>query len=227
MSYDPRTIAFLAEVLFPPVQLATDVVQGIHNTLFQKPELSYQSFQVAQDGIHLTNLPDNPGAVSSVTFLPDRLIIREELRGTTLEDFATRLVNVAGISLETLHIPVSVAQQFVIRSLVTPRYITDSREFLSQRLMGGSMDTWNKLGRPFDSLGIRYTFPQHEDRQELFNVRVETWNQDPRSIWIENVGSFTQALQAADVPQMSTLLTKTYRFLTGPVCDFIHDFDRV
>ena len=50
---------------------------------------------------------------------------------------------------------------------------------------------------------------KHEDHQELYNLRIETWNQDPRSIWIENVGSFTQALQASDVPEMSTLLTKT------------------
>ena len=226
MSYDPRTIAFLAEVLFPPVPLAPDTVQGIHNTLFQQSELSYQSFQVAQDGIHLTNMPEAPGAVSSVTFLPDRLILREELQPTTLEELATRLVNVSGISLRALDIPFSVAQQFVVRSLVTPRHIEDSRDFISQRLMGGEISTWQRFERPFESIGVRYTFPQHEDRQELFNLRIETWNQDPRSIWIENVGSFTQQVALEDMPQLSTHLTSTYTFLTGPVCSFIADFDR-
>ena len=226
MSYDPRTIAFLAEILYPPVQIAPDSVQGIHNTLFRQPELGYQSFQVADDGIHLTNMPETPGSVSSVTFLPDRLILREELRATTVDDFATRLVNVAGVSLKALEIPVTVAQQFVVRSLVTPRHVTDSREFLSQRLMAGSGDHWEKFGRPFDSLGFRYTFPQHDDRPELYNLRIETWNQDPRSVWIENVGSFTQPIPAGEMPQLSTHLASTYQFLTGPVCSFIAEFDR-
>ena len=225
MSYDPRTIAFLAEVLFPPVKLAPKVVQGIHNSLFQKPELSYQNFQVAQDGIHLTNLPGAPGAVSSVTFLPDRLVVREELRATTLEDFATRLVNVAGISLKQLEIPVSVAQQFVVRSLVTPRHVKDSRNLLSQRLIAGSTDTWRKLDRPLDSIGLRLTFPQHGENRELFNVRIESWNQDTRSLWIENVGSFTRPIRPEEVPQLSTSLNSTYDFLAGPVCDFIEQFD--
>lgn len=225
MSYDPRTIAFMAEILYQPVQLATDVLQGIHNRLFQQPELSYQNFQVAPDGVHLTNLPTAPGANSSVTFLPDRLVVREELRGTTPEDFATRMVNVAGISLQEIGIPASVGQQFIIRSLVTPRHVKDSREFLSQRMLAGSPDAWQQLGRPIDSLGLRFTFPQHEGNHELYNVRIETWNQDPRSIWIENVGTFTSPISVDAVPELSTLMTSTYRFLTGPVCDFIQEYD--
>ncbi len=225
MSYDPRTIAYMAEILYQPVQLATDVLQSIHNRLFQQPELSYQNFQVAADGVHLTNIPDSPGANSSVSFLPDRLVIREELRSTTLEDFATRMVNVVGISLGELNIPQSVGQQFIVRSLVTPRHVRDSREFLSQRMLSGTMQTWEKLGRPMDSLGLRFTFPQHEDQHELYNTRIETWNQDPRSIWIENVGTFTRPIPVESAPELSTLMTSTYRFLTGPVCSFIQEYD--
>ena len=163
MSYDPRTIAFLAEVLYPPIQLSSDSVQSIYNTLYDQSEISYQSFQVAQDGIHLSNLAEAPGAVSMATFLPDRLLLREELRGTTVDDFATRLVNVARISLEVLEIESSYAQQFIVRSLITPRHVHDSREFLGHRLMAASGPNLHKLGRPIDSLGVRYTFPQSDD----------------------------------------------------------------
>ena len=225
MSYDPRTIAFMAEILYPPVQLQTDVLQGIHNRLFQQPEISYQNFQVAPDGVHLTNLPESPGANSSVTFLPDRLVIREELRATTLEDYATRLVNVTSVALTEIGIQASVGQQFVVRSLVTPRHVKDSREFLSQRMIAASPEAWQKLGRPMDSLGLRFTFPQHDGQNELYNVRIETWNQDPRSVWIETVGTFTNPIPVGEAPELSPLMSSTYRFLTGPVCDFIQEFD--
>ncbi|MCA8955151.1 MAG: hypothetical protein KDC87_03700 [Planctomycetes bacterium] len=225
MHYDPRTIAFLAEVLFPPIQLPADAVQGIHNTLFRQRELAYQSFQIAPDGIHLTNLPDSPGSVSSVTFMPDRIVVREELRATTLEDFATRLVNVTKIGLEQLKIPFSAGQQIVIRSLVTPRHVTDSREFLARRMISADETPWSHFGRPFQSAGISLMFPQHGENTEVYSVRVETWNQDPRSLWIENVGTFTQPIQRANTPELATNLTRTYRFVTGPVCSFLHEFD--
>ena len=65
MSYDPRSIAFTAELLYPPHQLRADLVQSIHNTLYRQPAIGYQNFQVAPDGIHLTNLPQAPGQISS------------------------------------------------------------------------------------------------------------------------------------------------------------------
>ena len=81
MNYDPRTIAFAAEILYPPQQLRADLVQNVHNTLYQRPQLGYQNFQVAPDGIHLSNLAQAPGQVSMASFMHDRLVIREEMRG--------------------------------------------------------------------------------------------------------------------------------------------------
>ena len=135
MTYDPRTIAFAAEILYPPQQLRADLVQNVHNTLYSQPQLGYQNFQVAPDGIHLSNLPQAPGQVSTASFRFDRLVLREEMRGTTVEDFAARAVNVATTALQTLNIPTTLAQQFVVRSLVAPRNFQDGREFLSRRLM--------------------------------------------------------------------------------------------
>lgn len=227
MSYDPRTIAFLAEVIYPPIQLRADVVQTIHNNLYRRAEVSYQNFTVAQDGIHLSNLPQSPGSVSQATFLPDRLVLREELRATTVEDFAMRLVNVASVAFQTLGITQSIAQQFVVRSLITPRHATDSRDFLARCLMSVPEDRWAVLGRPIQSLGLRFTFPQTGKNKEVYNLRVETWNQDPRSLWLENVGSFTTPTPTENVPELSTFLYATYRFVTGPVGEFLSRFDQL
>ncbi len=92
-------------------------------------------------------------------------------------------------------------------------------------MLAGSMESWQKLGRPMDSLGVRFTCPQHEEHTELCTVRIETWSQDPRSIWIENVGTFTNPISADDTPELSSHMSATYRFLTGPLCDYIQGFD--
>ncbi|MGC6487078.1 MAG: hypothetical protein ACON4Z_05505 [Planctomycetota bacterium] len=225
MSYDPRTIAFAAEILYPPHQLRADLVQNVHNALYKQPQLGYQNFQVAPDGIHLSNLPQAPGQVSTASFRFDRLVLREEMRGATVEDFATRTVNVATTALQTLGIPSTLAQSFVVRSLIAPRNFQDGREFLSQRLMPRVADDGATFGRPMASLGVRYVFPPHEAQTETFQVRVETWPQDQRSIWVENTSSHPGALPAADTPRLADQLASTYQFVTGPVCSFLSRLD--
>ena len=225
MSYDPRTIAFAAEILYPPQQLRADLVQNVHNTLYGQPQLGYQNFQVAPDGIHLSNLPQAPGQVSMASFRFDRLILREEMRGATVEDFAARVVNVATTALQTLSIPATIAQQFVVRSLVAPRNFQDGREFLSKRLMPRVADEGGGFGRPMASLGVRYVFPPHGEQTETFQVRVETWPQDQRSIWIENTSSYQSQLTAGDMPRLADQLAATYQFVTGPVCSFLSKMD--
>jgi hypothetical protein len=225
MSYDPRTIAFTAEVLHPPQQLRADLVQGVHNTLYRQPAIGYQNFQVAPDGVHLSNLPMSPGQVSSASFHWDRLVLREELRGTTVDDFATRIVNVSTVALQALGVTTSLAQQFVVRSLVTPRHFRDGRDFLSQRLIAPGTEAWQAFGRPLQSLGVRLVFPPHEDARETYHVRIETWPQDPRSVWVENTGSFAGPIAVGDAPLLANLLYSTYRYLTGPICDFLARLD--
>lgn len=226
MSYDPRTIAFLAEILFQPVTLQADRVQQIHNSLFSRRELAYQNFQIAQDGIHLSNLAQTPGSVSAATFLPDRIVLREELRSTTIEDFATRLVNLTSISFQTLGIQTSVAQQFVVRTLVNPRSFATSTELLAQGMLTHGSDALASFGRPVQAMGLRMTFPQVAGHGEMFNLRLETWTQDPRSLWIENTGSFASATSAENLPVLSNYLYSTYRFLTQKACTFLELFDK-
>ncbi|MEZ5964329.1 MAG: hypothetical protein R3F56_10830 [Planctomycetota bacterium] len=226
MSYDPRTIAFLAEILFQPVTLQAERVQQIHNSLFSRREIAYQNFQIAQDGIHLSNLVQTPGAVSVATFLPDRIVVREELRSTTVEDFATRLVNLSSLSFQVLGIRSSVAQQFVVRSLVTPRHWASSTELLAHGMLSQGDDALASFGRPLQAMGVRLTFPQAEGHGETFNLRFETWTQDPRSLWIENTGSFASATTTENLPALSNYLYSTYRFLTQKACSFLELFDK-
>ncbi|MFM1872531.1 MAG: hypothetical protein RL398_1953 [Planctomycetota bacterium] len=225
MSYDPRTIAFSAEILYPPQQLRPDLLQGLHNNLFRQPAIGYQNFQVAPDGVHLTNLPQAPGQVSSATFQWDRLILREELRGATVEDFATRVVNVTSQAIQALGLPTTLASQFVIRSLVAPRHFRDGREFLSRRLVAPNGEGWQEFGRPLQAGGVRFLFPPHGEHRDSFQVRIETWPQDPRSLWLENTGSFPMPLPTPELPKLAAQLDDTYRFLTGPVSRFLAELD--
>lgn len=225
MTYDPRTIAFTAEILHPPQQVRPDLLQGLHNTLYRQPAIGYQNFQVAPDGVHLTNLAQTPGQVSTASFLWDRVVLREELRGATVEDFATRVVNVGRAAFGALGHSASLAQQFVVRTLISPRHFRDGREFLSRRLVAPGTEGWQAFGRPLQAGGVRFLFPPNAQQRESYQVRIETWPQDPQSLWLENTGSFPDPLSLQDLPQLASQLDATYRFLTGPVSRFLATLD--
>lgn len=224
-NYEPRTIAFGAEVLHPPIQLRTDAAQRVHNELFQRPELAYQNFQIAPDGVHLSNIPAAPGQISTASLLPDRIVFREELRGTTIEDFATRVVNVAGLVFKTLAVPQSVAQQFWVRSLVAPQHERDSRTFVAERMLAGGAESLQAFGRTLHSVGVRMSFASASPSEPALNLRIEPWVQEPRSLWLEVVGQFGAPLPTDRLPELGAGLYTTYQFLTGPALDYVAGFD--
>lgn len=226
MSYEPRTIAFGAELLHQPIAIQAETVQSIHNSLFKHKEISYQNFQVSKDGISLSNPGQTPGTVSNATFLPDRIVIREEYRPCTVEEFATRVVNVGSASYQFLGVGTSLAQQFWVRTLVNPRNITDSRKFVSEGLLAGGTESLSPFGRDLHSMGLRFTFLAGEDQQGMFSLRIEPWTQDHRSLWVEVVGQFTQPVACEDLPEISNHLHSTYQFMTGPTLEFVAQFDR-
>ena len=206
------------------MQLAGNKVQTVHNELFQRPELSYHNFQVAQDGIHLTNLAQAPGQVSACSFQPDRTIFREEFRDGTMEDFATRVVNVLGIAWRTLGIAQSVGHQFWTRSLVAPQHVEDSRRFVVERMLSGGAGALETFGRPVHTTGVRFAFAQDGTRPAI-SLRVEPWVQEPRSLWIEVISQYQGPTTADNLPDLGAALYATYGFLTGPVLDYVQGFD--
>lgn len=226
MTYEPRTIAFGAELLWAPLQLSAEPVQKIYNDLFQEREISYQNFQVAQDGIHLSNPSQTPGAISSASFRPDRLVLREEFRPCTVEEFATRLVNVAGHAFQDLPVQLSVAQQFWVRSLVNPHSAEPARQFLSERLLQGGQQSLTSFGRPLLSVGLRYTFPQTEQHGNVYSLRIEPWTQDERSVWFEVIGQFARPVGTEDLPDLGKNMFATYKFLTGPAFEYFEQFEQ-
>ena len=91
MKYTPRTIAFLCDLLHPPIAPDPRAIQRLHNVQFEKGDPAYNSYNVTPEGALLSNPVSSPGANSSVAFLADRIRFREELSGLTVETFSQRV----------------------------------------------------------------------------------------------------------------------------------------
>jgi hypothetical protein len=224
MHYTPRTIALLTELLHPPLQLDQGQLQKIHNELFEDGSPPYQNFQVTPLGIVFSNPSTQPGAISQVAFLADRMQFREELSSLTVDEFAARVTAIGELVAERRGIQLYTAQQVTLRTLVNLRNYKDSRVFLQQGVLDLDQQV-DAFGRDPRMWGLRMVFPPAQDQPNAFSLRIESYTADPRSLFIENQGTFGPAPVAGGLGRVGECIGETYSFTVQRALDFIGRFD--
>ena len=226
MRYTPRTIAFLCELQHPPLVPDAAPIQKVHNRMFESGEPTYRSFNVTHEGAMLSNPAQRPGAVSSASFLANRIQFREELTGLTVDDFAARVLSVTRMVGEVRPVAMFTALSVTVRSLVNPRNFKDSREFLKQGMFGFERQT-EDLGREPHIYGMRMVFPASAEEHSCYSLRIESFHSDPRSLFIENQGTFPPVLAPRGLEPVEASIRATYAFLVERVLRFVGNFDAV
>lgn len=225
MDYPLRSIAYVAELIHPPRQHAAQDLQRMHAAIFADPKCPYQNFNLLPGGAAIYNPPTQANMVSSLTILQDRVQVREELSGISREDFQERVERIATHSFAMLGIQQFAMQSFVVRSLVNARNFYDSREFISRSLLNMEEDDFVCLQRAPQIVGLRFVFPQTNETRGMFNIRIESYAAEPRSLFIENVGIFRSLITDANINELTSNFFSTYDYLDGNVVDFIAQFD--
>lgn len=229
IQYDPRTIAFVTELIHLPMHHEPAALRDVYNRLGERNANWYMNFNVDpnQGGAQMVTMrPGAPQAqVSAVTLMPDRIQLQEEMTDLTLEEFLERVHAVAEICSETLAIPQFNVQQNVVRSLVTPRNSADSRQFIGERLCSLQGEQLEVMKRPVGTLGLRFMFPADEEDNTLYNVRVESYNFDVRSVYLEVAATFPDGVTAGERDKLSESLQATYDFMHDRLCTFVASFD--
>ncbi|MCP3918200.1 MAG: hypothetical protein GY711_21835 [bacterium] len=224
MVYQPRTIAFLSEVFHPAIPPDPRPVQRLHNQMFEAGEPAYSSFAVTPVGPVLSNPVAHPGASSQVAFLNDRVQFREELGSLTHEGFAHRVFEVLGAAAPLRGIQVVTGQQVTLRSLINPRAYKDARAFLREGMFGFE-DQTRALGREPQLYGLRMVFPPHKEETNAYSLRIESYNNDVRSLFIEVQGTFGPTLVTRGLEPLEQNVLNAYRFLIDRALPFVARFD--
>ena len=224
MHYTPRTIACVCELQHPPVAPDPRPIQRIHNRMFESGDPLYRSFTVTHEGAVLSNPVARPDAVSSAAFLAGRIQFREENTGLTVEEFSARARSLTEMVAAERGIQVFTAQIVTIRTLVNPRNFHDSRKYLEEGMFGFAGET-QSLGREPQLWGIRMVFPATPEQPQIFALRIESFQNDPRSLFIENQGTFPMVLVARGLESIAANVETAYRFVVDNALRFVANFD--
>lgn len=224
MLYNPRTIALICELLHPPMNPDPAPVQRVHNQMFQSGDPAYSCFAITNTGAVLSNPVGQPGASSYAAFLPDRFQFREELSSLTYDGFAQRVKTISAQVCEARALQVFTAQQVTVRTLVNPRSFKDSRAYLKQGMFGFD-DQVEAFGRDPQLYGIRLVFPPDPGHTCAYSLRIESFNNDPRSLYIENQASFGPIMVEQGLDPVEQNILDAYRFVVEESLRFVSRFD--
>ena len=227
MSYALRSIAFVAELIHAPIQHDPHSLQKLHGQLFSSSECSYRDFRLVPGGAQFSNamggLPGSP--VSCANLLADRVQVREEQTGLSREEFEARVGHLARAVLGALPIKVFLAQQYAVRSVINPHTTADAREFMLRTLFGLDETLLSCFPAAPSLAGLRLAFPPAEDGNGIFNVRVESFSSDNRSLFLETVGTFGQPVQPDAIDSLVQRFEATYDFQQEQLVAFVSQFD--
>jgi len=221
ISYDPRTIGLVSELIHPPMQVDGVKAQALHNALYHDAELRYANFQLGPQGVTMTNPVERPGQSSSLELLTDRIRIVEEHGPALVEDFGRKVVKLAGLFMDAMGVPVFMAQQHTLRMLVNPRSRTDSRDFLAGRVCRIEAGDFEGFGRPISLIGLKLVFPAQDAKQAIHALRIESWASDPRSVFLEDVATWPQPLQRTELERLGESVRLTREFLVERALGFL------
>ncbi|MBL8863503.1 MAG: hypothetical protein JNK02_16055 [Planctomycetes bacterium] len=223
-AYAPRTISLVTELLHPALQPDPSAIQRVHDQLFRLGSPPYSSFVVSPSGPALSNPSPVPGSSSFAAFRHDRFHFCEELSSVTYDEFAARVRSVAEKVAAQRGLAFFTAQQVTLRTLVNPRAFKDSRAYLKNAMFGFDDET-DVFGVEPALLGIRFVFPPTPDRPGSHSLRIESWANDPRSLFLEVVSTYGGVRADAALVQVEENIHQSYRFLTEPAMRFVAGFD--
>jgi ATP-dependent Clp protease ATP-binding subunit ClpB len=140
-------------------------------------------------------------------------------------NFGKKLDALLAISVERLGLPILVAQRHVVRSLITTRNYADSRDFLGSVVCKISHDSLSVFERPAGLFGLRMVFPQRNQEEPQHELRMESFNQDQRCVFIEDVATFAQGVLPADLSPVAQNMRQTYGFVREKALAFLAAHD--
>lgn len=222
--YATRTISLHCDVHHAPSPPDPKAIQRLHNALFEDGAPAYSSFAVTPHGPVLTNPAQRQGYVSQAAFLADRIQLREELGSSTVEEFARNVKDIVERAAPLRGLRGFRGQQVTIRSLVNPRHHPNSQGLLRDGVFRFD-DQTAVFGREPQMYGLRLAFAPAPGESTAHALRIETFLQDPRSLFLEVQSTFGPFALPEDLEKAEENVLATYEFLQDRALGFLAQYD--
>ncbi len=224
MLSEPRTISLLSECVHLPAKHSLDQLREVYTNVCGT--CGYENFIKTPAGVRLERHESQGDGFSHLNFAGDRIQFTEDHVGSSTDQFSKKVRTVLAEAMPRLRIPVILVQQVTVRVICTPNSFKNAAEFLARSIFRIRGEDFDLLGRPTSVHGFRLVFPATKDQPHGFNVRVESYLRDHRSIYVENVGTFKTPIQIKALDVIERNIELTSEFVVNNVVPFLSRYDR-
>lgn len=229
MHPESQVIHFGAELIHPP-HLHEEA--QLHDFYYRLSKVKYcgcdfKQFRIIPSGAEMST---NIGRLHSVCRVSeDRLHISEDWTTLSAEEFITRVREIVKTYMDTFNIRLFIVQTSAVRTLLTTTNFNDARVFLAEwvcKLKGAEEIFPSFENRPVQMFGIRLMFPPVEEENRRFNIRIESFNQDPKRVFVECISDYEgPPISEEDLGLIGKNIERTLEFSTKNVLNFLSRYD--
>ena len=227
MLSDPRSISYVLECVHNPVRHEAQSLKKFYAKTVEDERLGYANFNTGPMGAQMTTVHGpasfpNTTSHSALALGADRFQIKEEWPTIGIDDFVFRARAAVELCWNELPIAQIVALQCVVRTLVSVQGVEDCRTLINESFFDMDDADYATFGKGPALFGLRLAFPLADDGG-VHGVRVESFNGDPRSLFLEDVGLWAQPLQQGDLQPVEVAIRGTYDYVSRAVVDWLKD----
>ena len=226
-SLGPSTLlAQISTLRFPPAPLHAAQYREVFNRLSAMENFN---FALTGESVEMVTPPGESGESIRVGLGRDVVSVSFDPTSRSGDYAVEQLTAILKEISSVLPIPVFIQQTHIIRKTIPLQGEMDSRRFLTERLLCVSEGNVAQWQRPLGAVGVRFVFTpqQNNDVSNLnnFDLKIESYLQDPRKVFIENAATFLVPLPAGQWDQLKTSLQEAHRFLDEYTVSILKDTD--
>jgi hypothetical protein len=223
MDISTRLMSITMEFVFMPVQAGDKKLRGIFDSVSESHSIT--SFSTLPDGSTVMSTKEEKSNLSRYRILRDKVVITYEFCSNSINyysalasDFLSVFAKTAGVSLILMH-------SIIIRKLVNLRQFEDGRDYLIKKALSLTDEDLKVFARPLHVIGTRMFFPAVDQGLSAYDIKVESWGEDTRSIFIECAGIYSAPADIGkDVSVISIDTDKTDDFISNNILGFLKQF---
>jgi len=222
MDISTRLLALIAELMIVPADIPDKKTREIFDKISDNHSIT--SYSHIGPGVQMSTKPVKSNLVKYI-IMKDRVVLSYEFCENSMNYYSGLISDFLDIFVNTTGIKVFIMQSVTVRKLVNIGGIKDARDFLIKNVYSFKEENLQKLGRPLHLFGSRIFFPQMSQDTPSYDVKIETAMDDHRTMFIENKGIFTQAIDIkSNGRALDDIISKTSGFIDKNITDFITQF---
>ena len=224
MDVSTRLYSMAVEAVFMPAQLDEKKCRGIFDRVSDSHSIT--AYQSLPDSSVMMSSKDEKSNLSRYRISKDRLAITYDFCSQSMnyyqamaDDFIKVFTEITGNSMFLMH-------SVVIRKLVNIKGVEDGRGFLISKVLAMKDESFKTFGRPLHAMGTRMFFPPMKDDMAAFDVKIESWMEDYRTLFVECAGVYSTPVDLkANSAGIGNDITRTDEFIGKNIMGFLAQFN--